>query len=280
MTVKKKIIRVLKENNYYQRFDVLKRNRQKRHNYGEFFVEGVRNINEAIRNKWKIRFLIYSRDKRLSDWAENILRNQEVEQLFELSFELMKKLSRKEDASELIAIIKSTTDDFKRIPLTKDFLITVIDRPTNKGNLGTIIRSCDALGCQGLIVSGRSVDVYDPEVITASTGSFFSLPIIRMLSLKDILNWIEILRGSYDNMQIVGTSAQAKMNIDECDLSKPTLLLLGNETRGLRNKFKEISDYICRIPIIGSATSLNVSCALSIFLYEVNRQRKHLDKTK
>lgn len=274
MTVKKKIIRVLKENNYYQRFDVLKRNRQKRHNYGEFFVEGVRNINEAIRNKWKIRFLIYSRDKRLSDWAENILRNQEVEQLFELSFELMKKLSRKEDASELIAIIKSTTDDFKRIPLTKDFLITVIDRPTNKGNLGTIIRSCDALGCQGLIVSGRSIDVYDPEVITASTGSFFSLPIIRMLSLKDILNWIEILRGSYDNMQIVGTSAQAKMNIDECDLSKPTLLLLGNETRGLRNKFKEISDYICRIPITGSATSLNVSCAHSIFLYEVNRQRK------
>lgn len=279
MTVKKKIIRVLKENNYYQRFDVLKRNRQKRHNYGEFFVEGVRNINEAIRNKWKIRFLIYSRDKRLSDWAENILRNQEVEQLFELSFELMKKLSRKEDASELIAIIKSTTDDFKRIPLTKDFLITVIDRPTNKGNLGTIIRSCDALGCQGLIVSGRSVDVYDPEVITASTGSFFSLPIIRMLSLKDILNWIEILRGSYDNMQIVGTSAQAKMNIDECDLSKPTLLLLGNETRGLRNKFKEISDYICRIPITGSATSLNVSCAHSIFLYEVNRQRKRYNVT-
>lgn len=279
MTVKKKIIRVLKENNYYQRFDVLKRNRQKRHNYGEFFVEGVRNINEAIRNKWKIRFLIYSRDKRLSDWAENILRNQEVEQLFELSFELMKKLSRKEDASELIAIIKSTTDDFKRIPLTKDFLITVIDRPTNKGNLGTIIRSCDALGCQGLIVSGRSIDVYDPEVITASTGSFFSLPIIRMLSLKDILNWIEILRGSYDNMQIVGTSAQAKMNIDECDLSKPTLLLLGNETRGLRNKFKEISDYICRIPITGSATSLNVSCAHSIFLYEVNRQRKRYNVT-
>lgn len=279
MTVKKKIIRVLKENNYYQRFDVLKRNRQKRHNYGEFFVEGVRNINEAIRNKWKIRFLIYSRDKRLSDWAENILRNQEVEQLFELSFELMKKLSRKEDASELIAIIKSTTDDFKRIPLTKDFLITVIDRPTNKGNLGTIIRSCDALGCQGLIVSGRSIDVYDPEVITASTGSFFSLPIIRMLSLKDILNWIEILRGSYDNMQIVGTSAQAKMNIAECDLSKPTLLLLGNETRGLRNKFKEISDYICRIPITGSATSLNVSCAHSIFLYEINRQRKRYNVT-
>jgi TrmH family RNA methyltransferase len=277
--VKKKIIRVLKENNYYQRFDVLKRNRQKRHNYGEFFVEGVRNINEAIRNKWKIRFLIYSREKRLSDWAENILRNQEVEQLFELSFELMKKLSRKEDTSELIAIIKSPTDDFKRIPLTKDLLITVIDRPTNKGNLGTIIRSCDALGCQELIVSGRSVDVYDPEVIVASTGSFFSLPIIRMLSLKDILNWIEILKESYENLQIIGTSAWAKKNIDECDLSKPTLLLLGNETRGLRKKFKEISDYLCKIPITGSATSLNVSCAHSIFLYEVNRQRRRYTVT-
>ncbi len=277
--MKKKIIRVLKENNYYQKFDVLKRNRQKRHNYKEFFVEGVRNINEAIRNKWKIRFFIYSRKKRLSDWAENMLRNQEVEQLFELSFELMKKLSRKEDTSEIIAIIENPADDVKRIPLTKDFLITVIDRPTNKGNLGTIIRSCDALGCQGLIVSGRSVDVYDPEVIAASTGSFFSLPIIRMLSLNDILNWIEILKKTYDNLQIVGTSAQGKMNIDECDLLKPTLLLLGNETRGLRKKFKEISDYICKIPITGSATSLNVSCAHSIFLYEINRQRKRYNVT-
>ena len=77
--MKKNIIRIFKENNYYQRFDVLKRNRQKRHSYKEFFVEGVRNINEAIRNKWKIRFLIYSREKRLSDWAENIIRNQEGE---------------------------------------------------------------------------------------------------------------------------------------------------------------------------------------------------------
>jgi 23S rRNA (uridine2479-2'-O)-methyltransferase len=275
---KKPIIKISNENNEYQRFEVLKRNRQKRFNYQEFFVEGVRNINEAIRNNWHICFLIYSRKKKLSDWAENIIQNQQVDQLIELTFELMKKLSRKEETSELIAIIKSPPDDENRIKLSNNFLITIIDRSTNKGNLGTIIRTCDALSCQGLILAGRSVDLYDPEVIVASTGSFFNLPIIRIPSLEDLLSWVAKLKQSYENMQIIGTSAKAKYHIDECDLTLPTLLLLGNETRGLRKKFKEISTQVCKIPMTGSASSLNISCAHSILLYEINRQRNQINK--
>jgi tRNA G18 (ribose-2'-O)-methylase SpoU len=149
----------------------------------------------------------------------------------------------------------------------------VFDRPSNRGNLGTVIRSCDALGCQGLIITGHTVDLYDPKTIRASMGSFFNLPTIRMSSSNDIQEWIRYLRMSNGNVQVVGTSARRSKELYFCDFSKPTILLIGNETDGLSYKYKEMSDIMINIPISGSASSLNVASATSIILYEINRQK-------
>jgi TrmH family RNA methyltransferase len=77
-------------------------------------------------------------------------------------------------------------DDLAKIPIKEDLLVVVFDRPSSPGNLGTIIRTCDALGADGLIITGHAVDVYDPETISATTGSLFSLPIVRLPSQKDM----------------------------------------------------------------------------------------------
>jgi len=268
------IISVNTENNDFQRFEVLKNNRNKRHKYKEFFVEGVRNINEAISNSWDIRAYLYSPQKPLSTWGKDILARSTAKIHYELQAPLMEKISDKEDTSELIAVVSMPEDDFSRIPINEQMLTVVFDRPSNRGNLGSIIRSCDALGCQGLIMTGHAVDLYDPETIRATMGSFFNVPTIRISSPSDVKNWADSVRKRYPDLQIVGTSATGSEEIYYCDFSKPTILLVGNETQGLSHFYKEMCDRMINIPMYGSASSFNVACATSIMLYEVSRQRQ------
>jgi len=187
---------------------------------------------------------------------------------------LLDKLSERENTSNLIAIVNIPADDLSRISIKEDLLIVVFDRPSNPGNLGTIIRSCDSFKVDGLILSGHSVDLYDPQTIRASVGSIFTLPVLRMESHKELLNWIHELKIKLPDLRIVGSSAKASKDISQQDFRKPTVLLIGNETKGLSENYKQICDELIKIPIHGSATSLNVACAASISLFEIDRQRR------
>ena len=272
------ITKILTENSDFQYIKTLQRNRTKRNRAREFVVEGVRSITQAIHNHWVINALVYSRDKRLSDWAEGVIEHAEAKQHYLLPVRLMEKLSQKEDTSELIVIAAMPADDLGRIPERENLLIVVLDRPTNPGNLGTVIRSCDALRVDGVIITGHSVDLYDPETIRATTGSFFSLPAVRLPSYKELIPWSERLRQRLDRFQIIGTSARAEISIQSHDFSAPTILLVGNESHGLSENFRAICDAMVTVPMYGSATSLNVACATAIILYEVDRQRRTGDK--
>ena len=113
-----KIERIYSKNAAYQKFEVLKTNRNKRYKYRQFFVEGVRNLNEAVKNGWHICSFLYTREKKLSDWAENMLKNVPTEVNFELTAALMEDLSGKEDTSELMAVVQMREDSFDEIALS------------------------------------------------------------------------------------------------------------------------------------------------------------------
>lgn len=269
-------IPVYTENNDYQRFDVLKRNRNKRFQYKQFFVEGVEPINKALENGWKVLSFVYSRERQLSDWANNILKHSKADTHYEMPNSLMDKLSDREDSSELIAILDMPEPDINKIKLGEIPLVVAFDRPSNIGNLGTLIRSCDAFKADGLIVTGHSIDIYDPVVIRSSLGAFFTMPIVKLESHLEIMQWVETQRKVYNDFQIVGTSVKTDIDIVAQDFRKPTLLIIGNETYGMSKGYREICDSIVKIPIYGAASSLNVSCAASIVLYEIDRQRRAL----
>ncbi|MEG0457012.1 MAG: hypothetical protein RR549_02665, partial [Oscillospiraceae bacterium] len=138
-----KVKKIFSKNADYQKLEVLKSNRNKRYKYKEFFVEGVRNINQAIKNNWEFSSIIYNSEIELSNWAKNIINTVKTDLNYELTSALMNDISSKEDASEILAIVKMRNDIFD-FNLSKNPLILLFDRPSNKGNLGTIIRSCDA----------------------------------------------------------------------------------------------------------------------------------------
>lgn len=259
----------------YQKFEVLKTNRNKRFKYGEFFVEGVRNINYAVANGWQIVSFLYDADRKLSDWAKDKLNTIKTDVNYALRSDLLAELSSKEDTSELLAVIKMKNDDFSRIKLSEKPLIALFDRPSNHGNLGTILRSCDALGVDGLIITGHAVDLYDPDVVSSTMGSFFSVPAIRIADNDTVFKLIDDLRAKYPGFQVVGTTAHNETQLFDVDFTKPTMLMIGNETEGLRRIYKEQSDVLTTIPMDpnGSASSFNVACAATVMFYEAVRQR-------
>jgi tRNA G18 (ribose-2'-O)-methylase SpoU len=276
--MKPRVVKIYSENNNFQYAETLRRNREKRQKNKEFFVEGVRPINQALKYNWNIRAFLYSREKALSDWAKDILRDSKATTHYELPLSLLDKLSNKSEPSELIALVSMPEDDLSRILIRQNMLVVVFDRPASHGNLGTIIRSCDALGVAGLIITGHSVDLYDPETISATTGSFFALPTVRLPSHKELFPWFDIIREKIGPFTIVGSSEKAENDISAHDFTQPTLLVVGNETWGMSASYTELCDTIVKIPMYGSASSLNVACATSIILYEVDRQRRNSAK--
>lgn len=276
-----KTIDIHVKNNTYQHIEVLKHNRNKRYKHKEFFVEGVRNINAAIEKGWHIKSFIYGEGK-LSDWAQDILRNTSTEENYRLSNQLLDELSDKTDTSELMAIVQMREEEaiLKTLEITDSTFMVLFDRPSNKGNLGTLIRSCDAFGVDLLILTGHSVDLYDPDVVSSSMGSFFNLKVVRIPDNNTLNNLLEEAKRKQPDFKLVGTTAHHAEAIDDTELPLPMMLLIGNETMGLNKTYKAMCDRLCTIPMDGNtfASSFNVSCAASIMMYEITRQRRMHEK--
>lgn len=265
---------IYSKNADYQKFEVLKTNRNKRHRYGEFFVEGVRNLNQARENGWEFAAFLYALDRPLSRWAQEMLDQVPAPVHYRLTGALLDGLSGKEDGSELMAVVKMRQGGAGLLGRPANPLWVLFDRPSNRGNLGTLLRSCDGLGADGLILTGHGVDLYDPEVVTASMGSFFRVPAVQ-LENSQAAAFLARMREEYPGFQTIGTTAHRQHPIYGADLTGPLLLMLGNETDGLSYAFKQSCDRLCTIPMAedSSASSFNVACAGTVLLYEAARQR-------
>ena len=264
-----KIVNISKNNSTFQLIESLKNNKTKRHQEKMFFVEGVQNIKDAISNNWEIYAFIYSNFDELSDWAKSILNKAEYN--YVLSNELMKILSDKEDTSEILAIIKMKDE---KVTYSDNPLILLFDRPSKKGNLGTILRSADALFVDEFIFTGHSVDIYDSTVITSSMGSFFKVPFRFIETKEDFEEYYNNLKEKYPNIKIVGSSLQADKYIQDADFKEPLILLAGNEEKGLSNYYNDKADELVKINMRDNIDSLNVASAITTILYEINRQRR------
>ena len=274
MTSGARRLHVSTENSAFQVLESLVSNRAKRHRSRTFVLEGVQPITQALAHGWSFDAVIHESGAPLSDWATGVIARANAPVRYEMTPELLARLSGKTDASELLAVVRMRDDSFARIPVETTLLAVVMDRPGNPGNLGTLIRSCDALGAHGLIVTGHAVDPYDPATITASRGSLFALPVVQAASHAEVLRWVAAVRDQLGWCHLVGADEQAGTDLAAHDFTAPTVLVVGNETHGLSRAYRDACDATVRIPMAGSASSLNVSVAASIAIYEATRQRR------
>jgi 23S rRNA (uridine2479-2'-O)-methyltransferase len=266
-------MRVTSRNARFQQWAALLDNRAKRQRSGEFIIQGVRPITLAVSNGWPIRALLYNADAPASRWAQETLDAVSAPKIA-VSADLMLELGEKDEGPpELLAVAELPADDVARIPVGPALLGVIADRPSSPGNLGTLIRSADAFGASGVIVTGHAADVYDPRSVRAAVGSLFSLPVIRVPSHRPVLDWVAAVRAGGTAVRLVGTDEHGGVDVTGVDFTRPTLLLVGNETAGLSAAWREACDELARIPMLGTASSLNAAVAASVALYESARQR-------
>ena len=247
-------LKITTRNSRFQLLEALVRNRNHRIREHRFVVQGVRPITQAIEHGWTILTVIHDADKTLSPWARDVVKG--APETIAMSPALLAELADKDEgATEIIAVVGMPADELSRIPVSADFLGMVFDRPTQPGNIGSILRSMDALGGHGLIVSGHAADPYDPKSVRASTGSFFATPVVRTPSGGAVFDWVREVRAQGTPLMLVATDEHGDVDVWDYDFTQPSLVLIGNETTGLARGWRESADVMVRVPMVGAASS-------------------------
>ena len=256
-------------NSEFQRFETLKRNREKRAKQGLFFLEGVHPVEQAVLAGYEFYSVGIDSRARLSGWAKDMLGKAAPEIIYRMDSALHAELSDRDEPCELVCLVRQRygLPEFGRDDSALD---VVFDRPSAPGNLGTVFRSADAFGARSVITTGHAADFYDPQCIRASIGTVFRKPHVNMAGCEQA---VEYLRALPERPLIVGTSAHAEKALTDIDLTGPVAIIIGNETFGLSKAWKERCDVLAKIPICGAASSLNAGSAATVCFYEVARQR-------
>ena len=229
---------------------------------GLFLVEGIHHVGEAVEAGWDVEFVLYAPELLTSKFAGELI-SRLADKPQPVSAAVMESLADKENPQGIIAIAhqKQLTISTLQSPMVCIALVS----PQDPGNVGTILRTMDAVGAEALFLLDGGVDVYHPTVIRASMGALFWKPAIAA-SFDDFLSWARA--GKF---QLIGTSAHADVDYRTLVPNKPWILVLGNEQKGLSPEQTNECDVTVALPMTGRVSSLNLSVAAGVLLYELNR---------
>jgi TrmH family RNA methyltransferase len=254
------------ENDEFQIIKSLKVNRIKRKKSREVFIEGIECIKQAMIAKVEITRIIIWDINNLSDWGKKTIRRHENAKIIEMSQRLYNTLSDKENPSELLATAKIKQNKLEDFYAQNPYIL-LFDRPSDYGNLGSIIRSANAFNIDAIFIIGHGIDIYDPKVIRASLGSIFFTRIINIESMEILEKYIKEQKMK-NSIKVIGTDSTGDVSLKNEKLNRPIMIILGNEAKGMSVGLRELCDKIIRIPMEGNTNSLNVSCAASIIMWE------------
>jgi TrmH family RNA methyltransferase len=245
------------------------RDRRPRDEAGVFLVEGYRQIRRALDKAIPLNEVYYAPEWFLGANEADLLAEAAAAgaHLIELTREAFAKVAYRERPDGLLAVApqwRKTLDDLPLSPVPFLLVVEAIEKP---GNLGTILRSADAAGVDGLIVCDPVTDLFNPNVVRASTGVLFSVP-VAIADSETVRAWLRA-RG----IRTVATTPAAEQLHTATDLRGPLALVMGSEQYGLSDAWLTAADARVRIPMAGQADSLNVAMATIITLFEAVRQR-------
>lgn len=245
------------------------RQRKERAQTGLAFIEGIRIVADALQHPGVVETIVVAPELLTSAFALELVRAQKQAgtPYLEVTAEVFQSLSSKDGPQGLGAVIRQRWEALEQVRLSPgDFCWVALDTVQDPGNLGTILRTCDAVGCTGVLLLGQSTDPYDPEALRASMGATFSQRLIRA-NFDAFANWKQ-QRG----YRVVGTSGGAEADYSGAAYDFPLVLLMGSERQGLSPEQQAICDMVVKIPMVGQSDSLNLAVATGVTLYEMFHQ--------
>ena len=235
------------------------RQRKARANTGLFLVEGIHPVGEAVEAGWKIESILYAPETLTSNFAHDLISRVSTN-IQPVSAQLMESLSDKDNPQGILAVVhqkKMNLGQFGSIRFG-----AAITAPQDPGNVGTILRTLDAVKADGLILLDGGVDPFHPTSVRASMGTIFWMPIIQT-SFMEFVEW-----SRKSGIRLIGTSAHAEMDYHKLKPDHPWIILLGSEQKGLSPGHLDVCNSIVSLPMGGRASSLNLAVAAGIFLYQ------------
>lgn len=247
------------------------RDRRPRDEAGVFLVEGYREIRRALEKGVPLQELYFAPEWFLGENEPALIAQAAAAgaRPCELTKEAFAKVAYRERPDGLLAVAPQWRRDLGDLVLPPAPFVLVVEAIEKPGNLGTILRSADAAGCHAVIVCDPVTDIFNPNVVRASTGVLFSVPLVVAASPR-VLAWLRA-----QGLRTVATTPAAERLYTEADLRGPLAVVMGSEQYGLSRFWLENADLPVRIPMAGQADSLNVAMATIITLFEAVRQRSH-----
>ncbi len=234
-----------------------------------FFVEGVRNVAHAIEGGFPIETLVYSEKLLVVPIARRLVRDQcrAGTPTLRVSPEEFRQVSATPRASGVGAVVAQRWSPLHGTSPRAGLCWVVLEAVRSAGNLGSLIRSSEAIGGAGFILVGPQIDPFAPAVVRASMGALFRQTLIRT-NEQSLRNWVRRHR-----CRVIGASPDGSADLHRFDYPRPTILALGEERQGLTPPQRDLCSEFVRIPMVGAADSLNLAVAGSLLLYEVYRAR-------
>ncbi|MCF6465209.1 TrmH family RNA methyltransferase [Clostridium sp. Cult2] len=234
-----------------------------------FIVEGIKIVEECIDNNYPLRNIIISDELYNIRGGEGLLEKIiDNNSLIKVPDRLYKEISDMENPQGVLAVASFKRDSIKNIYDIDNPFILLLDQVQDPGNMGTIIRTADAFSVDGIIITEGCVDIYNPKVVRATMGSIFRVPIYHY---SDGIEIIKELKNR--NIKVYSTSLKGEKFIQNVNFNIPSILIIGNESKGVSKSLETLADSLIKIPMIGDAESLNAAIASSIIMYETIRQR-------
>jgi RNA methyltransferase, TrmH family len=242
--------------------------RKHRRREGAFMVDGIQPVWRAVEAGAEIETLIIAPELLRGSPAMRMVSEQRAAgvPVAQLSRELFTRLSERDGPSGLAAIVHGRPSQLADLDVGPDAVFVALHEVGNPGNLGTIIRTTDATGGAGIILIGDASDPYAPSAVKSSMGSLFAVNVAHVGTLEEFFEWART-----EGVQVVATSGSAQDRHWNAVYRTPSVLLFGSEGPGLPTTAIDRSDVRVRIPMVGTAESLNLAVATAVMLYEVRR---------
>jgi RNA methyltransferase, TrmH family len=243
--------------------------RRHRRREGAFVVLGIQPVWQAVEAGADIEALIVAPDLLRPPGARAMVFAAEERgiRVARLSAELFARIADRDGPSGLGAIVRARPLPLEEVAVAPDSLLVALHEPGNPGNLGTIVRTASAVGAAAVILAGDATDPHDPAAVRASMGAVFDVPVARAASTAAFLDW-----SARGGVTVAAASARGDRYFWESGLTLPLAVLLGSEAEGLLAEVLDRADLHVRIPMTGTAESLNLAVAAGVLLYEVRRQ--------
>jgi TrmH family RNA methyltransferase len=244
------------------------RQRKQRDATGLFVVEGIHHVGEAVAAG--LEYICYAPDLLASVFARELIEQQSARGVpcYATSAEVFTSIAEKENPQGILAVVRQQRRTLAELRPENFGWGVALVAPQDPGNVGTILRTVDAVGASGLLLLDGGADPYHPNAVRASMGSLFWLPVVSA-PFVEFAQWA----GSH-GYHLYGTSAHASVDYRAVAYGRPAILLLGSEQKGLSPERMAVCEQVVRVPMRGRVSSLNLAVAAGVMLYAMLEEQK------